>query len=149
MKKILLISIALMGIIFLFSILYLSTQTREPKAKIGGREFNLEIAKTDSEKQIGLSKYKDIPQNFGMLFPFGKANYYSFWMKDMKFPIDIIFIRNSKIVTIFKNAPVPKFNNQHLPIYRPNELSDTVLEISAGLSEKYNFQKNQVVEINY
>jgi hypothetical protein len=122
---------------------------KTPQATIDNHIFNLELAKTDKEKEIGLAKYKNIPQNFGMLFPFEKAGYYSFWMKNMKFPIDIIFIRNSKIVTIFRNVPAPKSNNESLSIYKPNELSDTVLEINAGLSEKYKFQKKQVIEINY
>lgn len=125
-------------------------QTKKtPQAIINNHVFNLEIAKTNHEQEIGLAKYKNIPQNFGMLFLFGKTDYYSFWMKNMKFPIDIIFIRNNKIVTIFKNAAQPKSNSQRLPIYRPTEFSDTVLEINAGLSEKYRFQKDQVVEINY
>jgi len=149
MKKILFISIGLIVIILSLSILYFSTQTRGPKAKINGKEFNLEIAKTDSEKQIGLSKYKDITQNFGMLFPFGKVNYYSFWMKDMKFSIDIIFIKSNKIITIFKNVPAPKSINEPLQIYKSSGPSDTVLEIKGGVSQKYNFQVNQAVEINY
>ncbi|MCL6096179.1 MAG: DUF192 domain-containing protein [Patescibacteria group bacterium] len=147
MKKILFISIALAVIFFLLSIFYVSTQNKGPKAKVDGQTFNLEIAKTDKEKQIGLSKYKDIPQNFGMLFPFGKEDYYSFWMKEMKFSIDIIFIRNNKIVTIYKNVPVPKSIYDPLPIYKSSGLSDTVLEINAGLSDKYNFKNGDGVEI--
>ncbi len=149
MKKILFISITLAASLFLLSILFIFTQNKGPKAKIDGQTFNLEIAKTDKEKQIGLSKYKDIPQNFGMLFPFEKANYYSFWMKDMKFSIDIIFIKNGKIVTIFKNVPAPKSIQEPLPIYRSSKPSDTVLEISGGLSQKYNFQDNEFVDIVY
>jgi hypothetical protein len=145
--------------LFIFALLILASSfvflnfkhqiKKTPQAIINNHVFNLDIAKTEKEKEIGLAKYKNIPQNFGMLFPFEKADHYSFWMKNMKFPIDIIFIRNNKIVTIFKNVPAPKSINEQLPIYTPTEFSDTVLEINAGLSEKYRFQKNQIVEINY
>jgi uncharacterized membrane protein (UPF0127 family) len=148
MKKLFIFAILLLTSFFIF-LNFQYKDAKTPKAVVNNYSFHLEIAKTQKEKEIGLSKYNNIANDFGMLFPFEKADYYAFWMKDMKFPIDIIFIRNNKIVTIFKNVPAPKSNNQSPPIYKPSELSDTVLEINAGLSEKYNFQKNQVVKINY
>ncbi len=148
MKKVLLLLILL--IILVISFIFLNYQNEKtPLATINNHVFNLEIAKTDKERKIGLAKYKNIPQNFGMLFPFEKPDYYSFWMKNMKFPIDIIFIRNNKIIKIFANVPAPKSDNQQLPIYTPDQVSDTVLEINAGLSDKYNFQENGSVNITY
>jgi uncharacterized membrane protein (UPF0127 family) len=149
MKKILFIFITLGIIILLLSVRYVSTKPGGPRVNIGGHEFSLEIAKAGKEQEIGLSKYKDIPQNFGMLFPFGKVGYYSFWMKDMKFAIDIIFIKDNKIVTIFKDVPAPKSFSDPLPIYRSSSPADTVLEITGGLSQKYNFQNGQVLSITY
>lgn len=149
MKKIFLIVSVSILITILAFLKYNYPDKKTPQIAINNHVFNLEIAKTDKEREIGLSKYKNIPQNFGMLFPFEKPDYYSFWMKNMKFPIDIIFIRNNKIVTIFKNASPPKSNNEFLPIYRTQKLSDTVLEINAGLSDKYNFQENGSINITY
>jgi uncharacterized membrane protein (UPF0127 family) len=149
MKKIFLI-VGLLILVTAIAFLDYNYQNKKtPQVTINNHIFNLAIAKTDTEKEIGLSKYKNIPQNFGMLFPFGKPDYYSFWMKNMKFPIDIIFIRNNKIVTIFKNASPPKSNNELLPIYRNQNLSDTVLEINTGFSDKYNFKTGDLVKINY
>ena len=147
MKKIFLI----ISIFFFTSTLILLNNNlsdkKTPQATINNHIFNLEIVKTNNERAIGLAKYKNILQNFGMLFLFEKPNYYSFWMKNMKFPIDIIFIKNNKIVTIFKDVPMPKSNNGSLPIYQAQELSDTVLEINAGLSDKYNFKNGDTVKI--
>ena len=81
-----------------------------------------------------------------MLFPFEKADYYSFWMKNMKFPIDIIYINKNHIVTIHQNIKPPKTKEESLPIYKPEDPSDTVLEINAGLSEKYKFKKGDTVK---
>lgn len=102
--------------------------------EIKGHAFQVELAKTDKEKQVGLSKYKSIPQERGMLFIFDKPEFYSFWMKEMKFPIDIIFINNSRIVTIYQNLPIDNLN-----IYSPTSPSDKVLEINANISKKYGF----------
>ena len=149
MKKMFLI----IGVLILITVLaflnYNYPYKKTPQVAINNHIFDLEIAKTDKERETGLAKYRNIPQNFGMLFLFEKPDYYSFWMKNMKFSIDIIFIRNNKIVTIFKNASLPKSNNEFLPIYRTQQPSDTVLEINAGLSDKYNFQKNESINITY
>lgn len=120
----------------------------KPTARIGNQIFNIEIAKTQKAREKGLAKYNSIPQNFGMLFPFGKVGYYAFWMKDMKFPIDIIFIRNGKIIKIYKDVPAPNTPDSTLPIYKPDQVSDTVLEINSGLSDKYGFGEGDSVKIS-
>src|SRR3989344_1246587 len=71
---------------------------------VNGEVFNVTIAKSDQEKQIGLSKTQKISENQGMLFVFDTPSYYSFWMKDMKFPIDIIYIDGDEVVTVIDNA---------------------------------------------
>lgn len=133
--------------LFLF-LIGISTLAKTPKITINNHTFNLYIAKSSRNKEVGLSKHTNLSQNQGMLFPFGTASNYSFWMKDMQFPIDIIFIRNNKIVAIYQNLSPPQ-KNQNLTIYRPQELSDTVLEINAGLSEKYGFRNGDSVKIDF
>jgi len=110
-----------------------------PKIIVGNQTFKLLLANSPLEKKTGLSYKASLPLDYGMLFRFQKPDYYSFWMKDMKFPIDIIFIRDGKIVTIYKNAEPPLHGTQNLAKFSPTEPADTVLEINAGLSEKYNF----------
>lgn len=117
---------------------------KSPTAKINSRTFKLYVAKSDKDKQIGLSKYKKIDSTQGMVFSFPKASYYPFWMKEMKFPIDIIFIKEGKIVTIYKNVPTP-INNSNPPVYNSTVPADTVLEVNAGLSQKYNFKEGDRV----
>ncbi|OGH15040.1 MAG: hypothetical protein A2860_01385 [Candidatus Levybacteria bacterium RIFCSPHIGHO2_01_FULL_37_33] len=121
---------------------------KSPTAKINNHEFKLQIAKTPKDKEIGLSKYKSLAKDIGMLFPFEKPDYYSFWMKKMKFPIDIIYIRDGKIVTIYKSAQPPKKVSEGLLIYKPKEPSNMVLEINAGLSNKYKLKEGDKVNLN-
>lgn len=120
--------------------------TKTPTITIKNKEFKLYTANTAKEKELGLSEKKSMPENYGMVFPFGQDSYYSFWMKNMKFPIDILFINNNKIVTIHHNVAPPKSLNETLPIYTSNKLADTVLEINAGLSKKYGFKDGDEVK---
>lgn len=126
---------------------YLNPFGQNATVTIGKQTFKAEIAKSDKDKQTGLSNKTSLPQDQGMLFPFAKPDYYSFWMKEMKFPIDIIYIKENKIVTIFSNVPVPASKDENPAIYKPEEPADTVFEINAGLSQKNNFQKGDAVTI--
>lgn len=122
--------------------------TKTPTATIQTHTFKLTAAKTPKEQQVGLSEKTSLPQDEGMLFTFGKPDYYSFWMKNVKFPIDIIYINKNRIVTIIDNAQPPKSAEESLPIYKSDGPADTVLEINAGLSKKYGFKKNDEVKID-
>lgn len=118
---------------------------KSPTAKIQNQTFKLLLTKTPKEKEIGLSEKTSLPQDTGMLFSFDKADFYSFWMKNMKISIDIIYINKNKIVTIFENVPAPKSADENLSIYKPEEVADKVLEINAGLSQKYGIKKGDEV----
>lgn len=120
-------------------------------AAIRNNKFNLLIAKTDKEKEIGLSEKSSIDKDSGMLFVFDKPDYHKFWMKNMKFPIDILFLNKNHIITIHSKVPAPQdtalSKDENLPIYSPEEPSDMVIEINSGLSETYGFQKGDSVKI--
>src|SRR5690348_7654007 len=112
---------------------------KSPTATIKNHTFILDVAKTAKQQEIGLAKYTSLPMNKAMYFPFDRDGYYSFWMKNMHFAIDIIYIRNSKIITIFSSVPAPTKNQIFLPIYQPVSPANAVLEINAGLAKKYGF----------
>ncbi len=143
MNKILAIFLVLA--IFLIGLGVWQSFKKSPTVKINNHEFQLQIAKTAKEKEIGLSKYENLPKDLGMLFPFEKPDYYSFWMKNMKIAIDIIYINKDHVVTVFPNLQPPKSPDENLSIFKPDEPADKVLEINAGLSEKYGIKKEDVV----
>ena len=153
MKKLIFLLIILFALIFALAVSqnyfktgqfpFLNSQ-KTPTATIDKNTFKLLIAKTSQEKELGLSKRDSLPKDTGMLFLFDSADYYAFWARDMRFPIDIIFINNDKIVTIFKDIK-PQKDQNNLPILRPKEVSNLVLEINAGLSEKYKFHEGDLI----
>lgn len=117
-----------------------------PTVVIGSHNIKVTIAKTAKEKEVGLSEYTSLPKDAGMIFPFGAAGNYPFWMKNMKLPIDIIYIKNKKVVEVFQNAQPPKNKNENPPIFQSSEPADTVLEINAGLSKEYGIKKGTEVK---
>jgi len=117
-----------------------------PKVELSDKSFTVAVADEAKEQEKGLSGKNNLPKNRGMLFVFGKPDYYSFWMKDMKFPIDIIFINGDKVVKIYHNVPTPP-QSGGLAVYQTPQPADRVLEINAGLSKKYNFKEGDKVKI--
>ena len=149
MKNSLLVFLIISVIFIIISASFnLFVQNKKPIATINNKTFILDVAKTDEEKTIGLAKYDKLPQNMGMLFPFQVQDYYHFWMKDMKFPIDIIYIKDNKIVDIFTNCPRPLTPDENLKIYTPKTKSNFVLEINANLSKTYNFKIGDTINLN-
>lgn len=114
-------------------------------AKIKDTQFKVQVANTPKEKETGLSGKNSLPKDQGMLFLFDKTDYYSFWMKNMKFSIDIIFLEKNKIVTIHHNVQPPKSPDESLSIYKPSAPADMVFEINGGISKEKNFQEGDTV----
>ena len=153
MKKVLLVSVLLLALVggVVFAQNYLKTKTfflfkKTPTVTINGHNLEVTVADSAEEKEIGLSETTSLSQNQGMIFLFEKPDYHAFWMKNMKLPIDIIYINNDQIVTIQSNVLPPKEEESPI-VYIPTEPSDKVLEINAGLSEKYDFKKGDTVKI--
>lgn len=151
MKKILFLFALLLIIIGGFVlVLNYSKQGNAPLFKkpatvvINNQSFKVMIASSQKEREIGLSETKSMSDNQGMIFLFDKPDYYSFWMKNMKFPIDIIYISNDTIVTVINNAQLIK-DKENPAIYSSTAPADKVLEIKAGLSEKYKFKNGDKV----
>lgn len=141
-----------LAVVIFFSILLASfiasDRNKDAQVSINNAKFGVVLAKTNTEKEIGLSNTRNLPQNRGMLFLFDQPAYYAFWMKEMKFPIDIIFIRGNKVTTVFSNVLPPSETNGQLPLYQPKNASEKVLELNAGMAQKYNIQEGSTVEIN-
>jgi len=114
---------------------------------IDNQSFTVQVATSSAQQQAGLTIVNSLPQNEGMLFLFTKPGYYSFWMRSMKFPLDIIFINGNKIVSFAENARPAASVNQSPPIFQPQSPADKVLEINAGLVKKYEFKKGDAVNI--
>ncbi|HLA04217.1 MAG TPA: DUF192 domain-containing protein, partial [Patescibacteria group bacterium] len=105
------------------------------------------IADEPKEQQKGLSDLSSLPIGESMLFVFDQSKRHTFWMKDVEFAIDIIWIdENKKIVDIASNVPSePDKGEKELTRYKPKSDAKYVLEINAGISALHNLQKGDQV----
>ena len=105
MKKLIIVYVVIIVLVIIFAIMraggnlgsLIPTFGPKATATTNGKEIKIILAKSDSEKTKGLSGRKDLPKDQGMLFIFDHKDKYGFWMKDMKFPIDIIYKQHSLI----------------------------------------------------
>ena len=111
--------------------------------QIGDSVIQVSLALTETEQEIGLAKFSSLPENEGMLFIFQKPDTYSFWMKDMKFPIDIIWISEDfKIIHIEKSLSPDTYPQG----YAPKDKALYVLEVNAGFSDKHKITTGESVK---
>ena len=104
-----------------------------PTVQIGDTTLRIEIVDTQELQEKGLSGRTSLEKNRGMLFVFEKPGHYGFWMKDMNFAIDILWIgQDKKVVEIMKNIDPETFPKT----FYPKVQIQYVLEISAGWTEQ-------------
>jgi len=132
-------------------------QAQETKTvKIGGVSIKVDVADTDAERQKGLSGRSSLDKDSGMLFVINSKATPTFWMKDMKIAIDIIWIlslsgdvKEGKIIQIDKNVQAPSFGtpDNKLKLYSPKSAVDYVLEVNSGYSDSNNIKVGDSVLI--
>lgn len=110
-----------------------------PYVKISELKIPVEVARTEAEVQKGLLGRESLDADKGMLFIFNKPDYYRFWMPDMNFPIDIIWITQDEIVGIHQNVS-SVFDPKNPKFYLPPRPVSMVLEVNAGFAQKNNFR---------
>ena len=104
-------------------------------------QLHIEIADDDYSTQTGLMYRDHMENDQGMLFIFPNTSMRSFYMKNTKIPLDIIYISEDlKIVSIQKNA-IP-MDETSLPSEAPAKY---VLEVNAGLSDTWTLEKNDSI----
>ncbi len=133
------------------------------KLQVGNKNILVEIADTPQKMEQGLSGRPELTDDQGMLFDFKTSpNPYlkkegnngvvpSFWMKDMKFNLDFIWINNNKIIGITPDVLAPiensKLKIENLPTYFPPSPVTWVLEINSGWAKKNHLQVGDGVKL--
>jgi len=114
---------------------------------INNAVFDVNLSIFNYEKVKGLGKISSIDDNQGMLFYYLNSSVREFWMKDMQFPIDVLWIKDNKIVNISENVPI-HINGE---ITRMNSLYevDRVLELKANSVSKNNIKIGDEIIIKY
>jgi hypothetical protein len=92
-----------------------------------------ELARQPEEQILGLSNRPALAPGRGMLFLYERPQPVGIWMKDMRFPLDILWIREGRIVKIEKDAP-PLVPGMAERVYTAT--ADLVLEVPAGFADR-------------
>jgi len=100
-----------------------------------GKKIIAELALNDEQRQRGLMFRKNINKDQGMLFIFKEEGLYSFWMKNMSFPIDILWLNKEKRIVHIEQG-VPPCQKIPCPSYVSKNPALYVLELKAGTVEE-------------
>jgi len=130
--------LALLAVSILISLLSAKQEKPASLVEINNAEIKVDLAKTSLEQYKGLSGRESLCPNCGMLFIFKNKDEKTFVMRDMMFPLDIIWINDRKIVKIDRNLQ-PE-NSSNLTNYQSEEPVNYVMEVNAGFCEKNNIK---------
>jgi len=113
-----------------------------------GEEIPVEVADTLKKRRLGLGKRTSLKKDWGMLFVFENRKRYHFWMKDMQFPLDVIWLDNHRIVHITHNAKPAIYRDEPEIMASPVPVN-FVLEIAAGRAEKLRLKTGQRMKFKF
>lgn len=111
-----------------------------------GNDLRVEVVNTPASTAQGLSGRDEIGQD-GMLFIFPDSSMRNFWMKEMKFDLDIVWINGNQVIKISKGVlrPDPDTPVENLPLISSGQPTDKVLELNSGDADRLNIQVGNVV----
>ncbi len=112
---------------------YMVLAQKQPRLTMAGTVYDYEVATTPAEQQQGLSGRENLPANHAMLFVFSADGQDCFWMKDMHFPLDIIWLSSQKQVVTIKENALP---SSYPESFCPNQPARYVVEANAGTVSK-------------
>lgn len=136
------------GLIMLlgFAFYYYVQHPLSATAVINNTTFILELAVTPQEKEKGLGGRKALLPKHGMLFNYDHKEQFGFWMKDMQFPLDFVWIDGTTVVDLTQNVPV--YTESKITTVQPQVPVDKVLELNAGEIEQYNIKIGDTIVFN-
>lgn len=120
---------------------------KRPYLLMGGVEISVEISDTDAKRNQGLSGRKNLTEGTGMLFVFPAKAPLTFWMKDMNFPLDFIWMADGKVVELNADIPPPSKTNGTPMVIRPANFADKVLEVNAGFIQTHHIKVGDSVTL--
>lgn len=117
------------------------------QAIIAGRIIELEVAQTQQQQATGLMYRITLPDNRGMLFSFDSPQPVRFWMKNVRIPLDMIFLKDGEVKAI--SASVPPCTAEPCPTYGPGTVVNQVIELRGGRAAELGVKVNDKVNIKF
>jgi uncharacterized membrane protein (UPF0127 family) len=110
----------------------------QAKVIVNNFELIADLAITNDQQIKGLDIKDQLKENEGMLFLEKQPAKYDFWMRGMKFPIDIIWLDSNRVVVHIEHNLQPCVSDLDCPLYSPDKNALYILETVAGFSQKHN-----------
>jgi uncharacterized protein len=120
-------------------------QPRTVTVRVGSGEVRAEIASDKADRTQGLSGRARLGEDRGMLFVYSDRLERTYWMKGMRFPIDIVWIDRGRVTGVESNVPVPV--GGELPTYPSRDPADRVLEVPAGWAARHGVDQGDRVVV--
>jgi len=113
----------------------LATPSVIPLKLPSGKVLQTEVMVSDEDRQMGLMFRPSLPLDHGMLFIFEQPDFHGIWMKNCKFPIDIVWLDGEgKVVHVAQKVPPCKADP--CPVYQPLQRASYVVELNAGQASR-------------
>jgi len=111
---------------------------------VGDTTVVVDVVSTDLLRQKGLSGRESLADGTGMLFVFDTSDRWGIWMKDMRFAIDILWIREDGVVVTLKEHVAPE---SAPTVFSSTEPARYVLELPAGFARKHGVGEGSVIQL--
>lgn len=150
-----LILISLLLTVFLFFIFFQKTNSisktkdhQKIAIQIAEHKLEVEVVNTPESITRGLSAREQLGSD-GMLFILPQRIIPSFWMKDMQFNLDFVWIDGDRVIDLTENVPAPDSATKlsDLPVYSPQSPVDKVLELEAGKAQKWGIEIGEKIKL--
>ncbi len=130
----------------LFLSLTACAQTK-PYVVLKGQNIKVEVADSPSKHALGLMYRRELADDQGMLFIYSRIESMSFWMKNTLIPLDIMFFdKDLRLINV--SADTPPCKSTRCPAYKSAAPSKYVLEVNAGLAEKWGVKPGDKLELH-
>jgi uncharacterized membrane protein (UPF0127 family) len=124
-----------------------SCMSSEPRVRLGGEWFSVELATTPKDQSLGLMFRESMPDDHGMLFIFPTEARRSFWMKNTRIALDIFYFDEElKLVSVSENTPPCRV--QQCPSYPSDGPARYVLELNAGKAQQLGVSVGDPLELD-
>ncbi len=122
---------------------FYSATTSNSYINIHNSFFNLYLARTKEERQMGLSGREKLTKDEGMFFVFPEEGRHGIWMKDMKFSIDVLWLsKEGEVVHLIENMKPESFPKS----YYPRNPSIFIVELPVGTISKTKIKVGEKIE---
>jgi len=112
-----------------------------------GTKIRAELVTNEVDLMRGLKYRESLPENAGMLFAYAKPGFYRFWMHEVKFRIDILWLdRERRSVQLVHDLPPCPGPAESCPVYGGDFSALYVLELNSGMAKKHNLKPGMVVD---